>query len=68
MLTHIRAHHEQSLLRQLVVTSRNSRAFYEPLDDPIIQGVQVIVFGFREHASFTVSSGVLSFEDLEPIP
>lgn len=68
MLTHIRARHEQGVLRQLLVASGDSRAFREPLEDLVAAGVQVTVLGFREHASFAVNSGVLNFEDLEDIP
>ncbi|MGH3906647.1 MAG: NYN domain-containing protein [Pseudonocardiaceae bacterium] len=68
MLTHIRARHEQGVLRRLLVASGDSRAFREPLEDLVADGVQVTVLGFREHASFAVNSGVLEFEDLEDIP
>jgi uncharacterized protein len=68
MLAHIRARHEQGVLRQLLVASGDSRAFREPLEDLVAQGVRVTVLGFREHASFAVNSGVLDFEDLEDIP
>ncbi|MGH3755252.1 MAG: NYN domain-containing protein [Pseudonocardiaceae bacterium] len=68
MLTHIRARHEQGVLRQLMVASGDSRAFREPLETLVSQGVGVTVLGFREHASFAVNSVVLNFEDLEDIP
>jgi len=68
MLTHIRARHEQGVLRRLLVASGDSRAFREPLEDLVADGVQVTVLGFREHASFAVNSGILEFEDLEDIP
>jgi putative heme uptake system protein len=68
MLMHIRARHERGMLRQLLVASGDSRAFREPLEELVDQGVQVTVLGFREHASFAVNSGVLDFEDLEDIP
>jgi putative heme uptake system protein len=68
MLTHIRSRHEQGVLRQLLVASGDSRAFREPLEDLVADGVKVTVLGFREHASFAVNSGVLGFEDLEDIP
>jgi uncharacterized protein len=68
MLTHIRSRHEQGVLRQLLVASGDSRAFREPLEELVAQGVAVTVLGFREHASFAVNSEVLGFEDLEDIP
>jgi uncharacterized protein len=68
MLTHIRSRHEQGVLSQLLVASGDSRAFREPLEELVVQGVRVTVLGFREHASFAVNSGVLGFEDLEDIP
>ena len=68
MLTHIRARHEQGMLRQLLVASGDSRAFREPLEELVAQGVGVTVLGFREHASFAVNSEVLGFTDLEDIP
>jgi putative heme uptake system protein len=68
MLTHIRSRHQQGVLRQLLVASGDSRAFREPLEELVAQGVGVTVLGFREHASFAVNSAVLGFEDLEDIP
>lgn len=68
MLAHIRERHTQGALRQLLVASGDSRAFREPLEELVADGVQVTVLGFREHASFAVNSGVLNFEDLEDIP
>jgi uncharacterized protein len=68
MLMHIRARHEQGVLRHLFVASGDSRAFREPLEDLVADGVKVTVLGFREYASFAVNSGVLGFEDLEDIP
>jgi putative heme uptake system protein len=68
MLTHIRSRHQQGVLRQLLVASGDSRAFREPLEELVTEGVQVTVLGFREHASFAVNSEVLGFEDLEDIP
>jgi putative heme uptake system protein len=68
MLMHIQARHEQGVLRQLLVASGDSRAFREPLEDLVAQGVAVTVLGFREHASFAVNSEALGFEDLEDIP
>ena len=68
MLAHIRSRHEQGVLRQLLVASGDSRAFREPLEELVAEGVKVTVLGFREHASFAVNSVVLDFEDLEDIP
>ena len=67
-LRHIWARQEQGVLRQLVVASGDSRAFRDPLEELVAQGVRVTVLGFREHASFAVNSDVLGFEDLEDIP
>ncbi|MGH3927400.1 MAG: NYN domain-containing protein, partial [Pseudonocardiaceae bacterium] len=68
MLTHIHSRHEQGVLRQLLVASGDGRAFREPLEALVADGVHVTVLGFREHASFAVNSGVLDFADLEDIP
>jgi len=68
MLAHIRSRHEQGILRQLLVASGDGRAFREPLEVLVAEGVHVTVLGFREHASFAVNSGVLDFADLEDIP
>lgn len=68
MLTHIHNRHKQGVLRRLLVASGDSRAFREPLEELVNEGVQVTVLGFREHASFAVNSEVLEFEDLEDIP
>ncbi|MGH3673066.1 MAG: NYN domain-containing protein, partial [Pseudonocardiaceae bacterium] len=45
MLQHIQARHEQGVLRQLLVASGDSRAFREPLEELIAQGVGVTVLG-----------------------
>ncbi len=44
------------------------RRFREPLEDIAAAGVPVQVLGFREHASWAVSSDILDFVDLEDIP
>lgn len=67
MLAHINTRMVQGVLRRVVVASGDSRAFRQPLEDLVEAGVEVVVLGFREHASFAVNSPVLDFVDLEDI-
>ena len=55
-------------LAGLVVASADGQAFREPLEEIAARGVPVQVIGFREHASWAVSSEILEFVDLEDIP
>lgn len=67
MLAHIALRAGQGL-SGLVVASADGQAFREPLEDIAARGVAVQVIGFREHASWAVTSQTLEFIDLEEIP
>ncbi|WP_024795675.1 NYN domain-containing protein [Tomitella biformata] len=68
MLDHIALRHQGPGLAGLVVASADGQAFREPLELIAAAGIPVQVIGFREHASWAVSSSLLSFVDLEDIP
>jgi putative heme uptake system protein len=67
MLAHIALRAGQGL-SGLVVASADGQAFREPLEEIARTGVNVQVIGFREHASWAVTSQTLEFIDLEDIP
>ena len=67
MLAHIRLRDAEGWLRHVVVASGDGRAFREPLEDLVARDVAVTVIGFREHATFALSSELLRFVDLEDI-
>jgi uncharacterized protein len=67
MLAHIRHRDAEGALRHVVVASGDGRAFREPLEGLVARGVAVTVIGFREHATFALSSDLLTFVDLEDI-
>ena len=67
MLAHIRHRDAEGALRHVVVASGDGRAFREPLEDLVARDVAVTVIGFREHATFALSSELLRFVDLEDI-
>jgi putative heme uptake system protein len=67
MLAHIEARHAEGGLEHVVVASGDGRAFREPLEALVEQGVRVTVIGFREYAAFAVASEVVAFLDLEEI-
>jgi putative heme uptake system protein len=67
MLAHIRARREEGTLAHVVVASGDGRAFREPLEALVDEGITVTVIGFREYAAFAVSSEVVDFLDLEDI-
>jgi putative heme uptake system protein len=67
MLAHIRLRANEGGLRRVVVASGDGRAFRETLEDLAKAGTQATVIGFREHASFALSSEVIEFIDLEDI-
>lgn len=67
MLAHIRARREEGTLAHVVVASGDGRAFREPLEALVHDGITVTVIGFREYAAFAVSSEVVDFLDLEDI-
>ena len=67
MLAHIRHRDAEGALRHVVVASGDGRAFREPLEGLVARDVAVTVIGFREHATFALSSELLRFVDLEDI-
>ena len=67
MLGHIEQRHAEGGLTHVVVASGDGRAFREPLEALVDQGVTVTVIGFREYAAFAVSSEIVDFLDLEEI-
>jgi uncharacterized protein len=67
MLAHIRARRAEGTLAHVVVASGDGRAFREPLETLVDEGITVTVIGFREYAAFAVSSEVVDFLDLEDI-
>jgi putative heme uptake system protein len=67
MLAHIAARRAEGNLTHVVVASGDGRAFREPLEDLVDQGITVTVIGFREYAAFAVSSEIVDFLDLEEI-
>jgi putative heme uptake system protein len=67
MLAHIRLRADEGQLEHVVVASGDGRAFKEPLEELHKLGTYVTVIGFREHASFAVTSDVFEFVDLEDI-
>jgi uncharacterized protein len=67
MLAHIRLRADEGLLEHVVVASGDGRAFKEPLEELHKLGTYVTIIGFREHASFAVTSDVFEFVDLEDI-
>jgi uncharacterized protein len=68
MLQHIEYRRATDGLAGVIVASADGQAFREPLEELADQGVAVQVIGFREHASWAVTSSVLEFVDLEDIP
>lgn len=67
MLDHIALRQSEGLAG-VMVASADGQAFREPLEDIAATGIAVQVLGFREHASWAVSSELLDFVDLEDIP
>ncbi|MGH3615466.1 MAG: NYN domain-containing protein [Pseudonocardia sp.] len=67
MLAHIGLRGDEGALRHVVVASGDGRAFREPLEVLVERGIGVTVIGFREHATFALSSEILEFVDLEDI-
>ncbi|WP_405178747.1 NYN domain-containing protein [Nocardia sp. NBC_01377] len=68
MLGHIELRRRGAGLAGIVVASADGQAFREPLEELAAQGIPVQVLGFREHASWAVTSDTLEFIDLEDIP
>ncbi|MFC8177874.1 MULTISPECIES: NYN domain-containing protein [Nocardiaceae] len=68
MLDHIELRNRGGGLAGVMVASADGQAFREPLEDIAATGIPVQVLGFREHASWAVTSETLEFLDLEDIP
>ncbi|MDJ0394731.1 NYN domain-containing protein [Rhodococcus sp. G-MC3] len=68
MLDHIELRNRGGGLAGVMVASADGQAFREPLESIAATGVPVQVLGFREHASWAVTSETLEFLDLEDIP
>lgn len=68
MLAHIQLRRSGAGLAGIMVASADGQAFREPLEEVAATGVPVQVLGFREHASWAVTSDILDFVDLEDIP
>ncbi|GAA2061646.1 NYN domain-containing protein [Williamsia deligens] len=67
MLDHIELRRHTVGLAGLYVASADGQAFRTVAEDIAAEGVPVSVLGFREHASWAVTSDVISFVDLEDI-
>lgn len=68
MLAHIEMRRHTAGLAGIMVASADGQAFREPLEELAAEGIPVRVLGFREHASWAVTSDTLEFIDLEDIP
>jgi len=68
MLAHIEMRSRGAGLAGIMVASADGQAFREPLEQLAARGIPVQVLGFREHASWAVTSDTLEFIDLEDIP
>ena len=64
---HQRSVGRRQLLGGHPVASGDGRAFREPLEELEKAGTAVTVIGFREHATFALTSEVIEFVDLEDI-
>jgi len=67
MLNHIALRRSEGLAGVLVA-SADGQAFKQPLEEIARDGIAVQVLGFREHASWALTSDTLEFVDLEDIP
>ncbi|MBT0567491.1 NYN domain-containing protein [Williamsia sp. CHRR-6] len=67
MLDHIELRRHTVGLAGLVVASADGQAFREPIEQIAAEGTPVTVLGFREHASWAVTSEAIDFLDLEDI-
>lgn len=67
MLNHIELRHREGLAG-VMVASADGQAFREPLERLAQEGIATQVLGFREHASWAVTSEIIEFLDLEDIP
>ncbi len=68
MLDHIELRRHTVGLAGLIVASADGQAFREPLLEVAADGIPVTVIGFREHASWALTTEELEFVDLEDIP
>ncbi|MFT4126933.1 MAG: NYN domain-containing protein [Gordonia sp. (in: high G+C Gram-positive bacteria)] len=68
MLDHIELRRHTVGLAGLIVASADGQAFREPLLEVAADRVPVTVIGFREHASWALSTDEFEFIDLEDIP
>ncbi len=68
MLAHIELRSRGAGLAGIMVASADGQAFREPLERLAANGIPVQILGFREHASWAVTSDTLEFIDLEDIP
>lgn len=68
MLAHIELRSRGAGLAGIMVASADGQAFREPLERLAANGIPVQILGFREHASWAVTSDTLEFVDLEDIP
>ncbi|WP_238423129.1 NYN domain-containing protein [Gordonia sp. 'Campus'] len=68
MLDHIELRRHTVGLAGVIVASADGQAFREPLLEVVADGVPVTVIGFREHASWALTTEELEFIDLEDIP
>lgn len=68
MLDHIELRRHTVGLAGVIVASADGQAFREPLLEVAADGVPVTVIGFREHASWALTTEGLEFIDLEDIP
>ncbi|AZG46366.1 NYN domain-containing protein [Gordonia insulae] len=68
MLDHIELRRHTVGLAGLIVASADGQAFREPLLEVAAEGIPVTVIGFREHASWALTTEELEFVDLEDIP
>ncbi|MDL9946597.1 NYN domain-containing protein [Gordonia sp. ABSL11-1] len=68
MLDHIELRRHTVGLAGLIVASADGQAFREPLLEVAADGLPVTVIGFREHASWALTTEELEFVDLEDIP
>ncbi|MGS2807440.1 NYN domain-containing protein [Nocardia sp. MW-W600-9] len=68
MLAHIAMRERDGGLAGIMVASADGQAFREPLEAIAAKGIPAQVLGFREHASWAVTSDTLEFVDLEDIP
>ncbi|MDH3017118.1 NYN domain-containing protein [Gordonia alkanivorans] len=68
MLDHIELRRHTVGLAGVIVASADGQAFREPLLEVAGDGVPVTVIGFREHASWALTTEELEFIELEDIP